>query len=297
MAQIEPSTGSDLGSTGAAMRFHGTHQVHGCALLLGTRRLLASRYLLKRLLGQGARSVVYLAEDTVAGIDVALKVFVGARRPGRVELERCVRPELKIARKVVHPNVCRVFDLGQAGDELFLTMEYVAGKTLKQRLATGRLPSKEAHEVVLGVLDALVAIHEAGVVHRDLKPSNVMITPEGDAVVLDFGLAADLSAGPLPEPSPVGTAKYASPEQVRGEPATARSDLYSFGVLAREVYARTYKKAIPRAIEEVLARATAEAPEARVESARELRDALAKVVARRRLLSQIRRSAKSLFSL
>lgn len=279
------------------MRLHGTHQVHGCALLLGTRRLLGNRYLLKRLLGQGANSVVYLAEDTVVGMDVALKVFVGARRPGRVELERHVRPELVLARKVVHPNVCRVFDLGQAGDELFLTLEYVPGRTLKSVIETGRPSSLAAHDCVLGILDALAAIHGAGVVHRDLKPSNVVVRADGQIVVLDFGLAADLAAGTALGGTALGTPRYAAPEQLRGEAATARSDVYSFGLVARELYERTYKGAIPKTIAEVLDRATAQDPGSRFASATEARDALSKVIARRRLLSQIRRSARTLFSL
>lgn len=266
--------------------------------------VLDGRYTVVRIIAEGGMSTVAEVRDQrLPGRLVAKRMKPSMLACAEAEqLGALFRREAEVLSKLSHPYLPKVTDYFECDGQRYLVEELVEGQTLEawaQQTVQGGDGLRESRVVgwAIGICQALQYLHDHGIIYRDLKPSNVMITPEGDAVVLDFGLAADLSAGPLPEPSPVGTAKYASPEQVRGEPATARSDLYSFGVLAREVYARTYKKAIPRAIEEVLARATAEAPEARVESARELRDALAKVVARRRLLSQIRRSAKSLFSL
>ncbi|MEZ4256568.1 MAG: serine/threonine-protein kinase [Polyangiales bacterium] len=295
--QIDLQTGSDLGARATSLRLVSTHEVHGCALLLGTRRLLANRYRLKRLLGRGASSVVYLAEDTVLDADVTLKVFVRNSRAASVRLEERIRPELRIARKVIHPNVSRVYDIGRAGDELFLTMEHAEGHTLREVLVAEKLASKRAHGFVLGVLDALVAIHAAGVVHRDLKPSNIIVRKDDSVVVIDFGLAADLAQGTSLGGVALGTPRYSAPEQMRGEEATRRSDVYSFGLVAREVYARAYPKGIPSRIATILDRATATDPEQRTPSAVELREELGRAIARRRVLSQSRRSVALLFSL
>jgi tetratricopeptide (TPR) repeat protein len=151
------------------------------------------------------------------------------------------RRELQLARKVTHPNVCRLYDLGRhtAGEDalLFLTMELVEGGTLADRLkAGGRFTPEEAEPVLRQLLAGLSAAHQAGVVHRDLKPSNIMLTP-GRAVIMDFGLARREAADASLTSSGkvIGTLDYMAPEQLRGEPATERTDLYAFGLIGYEM--------------------------------------------------------------
>ena len=195
--------------------------------------LLAGRFTILRFLGRGGMGEVYEAADRELGGTVALKVL----RPELLDqahfLER-FRREVQTARQVTHRNICRIFDVGfhsADGRELtFLTMEFLAGETLSQRLRTrGRMTTAEALPIVQQMADGLDALHERGIVHRDFKPGNVMIVPAGTpdsprAVIADFGLARAVAAesGEDPETGPtqpghiVGTPDYMAPEQLLG---------------------------------------------------------------------------------
>ena len=154
-----------------------------------TGRLLGDRYQIRELLGRGGMGEVYRAFDLKLRVDVALKTV----RPGQAWDERArdlLRQEVRAAREVVSPNVCRIFDLvDQEGQEL-LSMEYIDGATLAETLRTrGPLPLSDAREIASQFLAGLEAIHAAGLVHRDFKPENIMVTRAGRVVVMDFGVA------------------------------------------------------------------------------------------------------------
>src|SRR5262249_10081137 len=149
--------------------------------------------------------------------------------------------EARAAAKVSHRNACRLYDIVEGGDHLFLVMELIEGESLEARMKRGTLPLQEAAQIMLGILSALEAFHKAGIVHRDLKPANVMLSPQGTKV-LDFGLAkqthwsASHAAATTLSPATVfgaflGTPQYASPEQFRGQPADSRSDIFSAGAM------------------------------------------------------------------
>ncbi|MCA9715598.1 MAG: protein kinase [Myxococcales bacterium] len=180
--------------------------------------------------------VVYAARDKLVGEVVALKLFPGKPTPATLEL---TRSEVLLARKISHPNVARIHDLGQDGDQLFLTMEFIHGRNLQQLLAEdGPLSPRRAAEIVSEVCDGLSAVHEARVVHRDLKPSNVLIDRSGRAVLTDFGIAAQLAPSGFAG-RPAGTPGYMAPEQLLGGPINARSDIFAVGLLLYEAITAT----------------------------------------------------------
>jgi serine/threonine protein kinase len=185
--------------------------------------------------------VVYRARDRQLDVPVAIKVL----RPEAVatpQMQRRLRAEIRLARRINHPNVCRLHDYGQHGHLPYIVMEYVDGADLRCSLKeAGALPPAQAFDVGCQIADALRAIHSAGVVHRDLKPANVMRDSTGRIKVMDFGIARsvsgdDLSTGLTATGEVIGTPEYMSPEQVRGERADVRSDLYSFGILLFELF-------------------------------------------------------------
>jgi eukaryotic-like serine/threonine-protein kinase len=210
--------------------------------------VLSHRYEVVRRIGRGGMGEVYEAFDLALRERVALKVVRPALAGDRVVMDRFQR-EIQLSRRVTHPNVCRVFDLGRhrdgRRDVTFLTMELLSGETLEARIQrAGRLTAEETLPLVRQVAEALDAAHGVGVVHRDFKPANVMLVParEGGtrAVVTDFGLARSLepeadalvlSSGSLV----VGTAAYMAPEQADGSDATRASDVYALGVVVYEM--------------------------------------------------------------
>ena len=152
--------------------------------------VLAGRYRIVAVLGRGGMGEVYRADDLTLGQPVALK-FLPQVKSGDEEMLARLRAEVRIARRVSHPNVCRVYDVGEAEGVHFLCMEYVDGEDLASLLRRiGRLPTDKAAEVARGVCAGLAAAHEKGVLHRDLKPANVMLDSHGQVVLTDFGLAA-----------------------------------------------------------------------------------------------------------
>ena len=205
------------------------------ALATGSR---LGHYEVLHLLGAGGMGDVYRAHDTRLHRDVAVKILrsAGANDEGRARVWR----EARAAARINHPAVCQVYDIGEAGEDLFLVMELLTGESLKHRLKDGALPFDDATQVALSMLGAVDALHRRNIVHRDLKPSNVFVTEDG-VKLLDFGLArsgngaeaTDLTitaAGMV-----IGTPRYMAPEQWSDHPADPRSDLFAIGLLLFEM--------------------------------------------------------------
>jgi serine/threonine protein kinase/tetratricopeptide (TPR) repeat protein len=211
--------------------------------------VIAQRYQIIRFLGRGGMGEVYEAQDRMLRDRIAIKIV--RPRVASAHAASRFKREIQLARKVTHPNVCRIFDVGvsrrsastgdgDTPDFLFLTMELLEGETLSKRLRReGQLRVAEAQPVLLQVAEALAAAHAAGVIHRDLKLANIMLVPAKSgvrAVITDFGLSCSLSSveesgESLTTGHVVGTPDYMAPELLRGEEATKGSDIYSFGVV------------------------------------------------------------------
>jgi tRNA A-37 threonylcarbamoyl transferase component Bud32 len=197
--------------------------------------LLGGRYRILTLLGRGGMGEVYRAMDLTLGQSVALKFLPPDACRNQRLLER-FHGEVRVARLVSHPNVCRVFDIGQIEGMPFISMEYVDGEDLASLLTRiGRLPADKAVETARKLCAGLAAAHDRGVIHRDLKPQNIMINKRGEVVIMDFGLAAianELSGAEVRN----GTPAYMSPEQIKGTGVSAKSDLYSLGLVLYELF-------------------------------------------------------------
>jgi Tol biopolymer transport system component len=189
-------------------------------------------------LGSGGHGEVWLAEDPALQRKVAIKVLAPEFANRRDHIERLFR-EARISSALNHPNIVTIHDTGQAGGDAFLTQEYVEGETLRARLARGGLSASDAVSILRQAAAALSAAHAAGVIHRDMKPENIMVRPDGLVKVLDFGLARfveRVAGAALTEPGMViGTVRYMSPEQARGQSVDFRTDIFSFGVVLYEV--------------------------------------------------------------
>jgi len=197
--------------------------------------VLAQRYRISGKLGQGGMGEVYKATDLLLDQTVALK-FLPEGLVANVAAAERFRNEVRLARQVSHPNVCRVYDMGEAEGELFLTMEYVDGEDLATLLRRiGRLPTDKATEIARRLCAGLAAAHEKGVLHRDFKPANIMIDGRGQVRITDFGLAA--LAGSAGERFRGGTPGYMAPEQIDGQAASERSDIYALGLVLFEMFA------------------------------------------------------------
>jgi hypothetical protein len=195
--------------------------------------LLLGRYRILGLLGRGGMGEVYRADDLKLGQTVALKFLPPDLAQDAGRLAR-FHAEVRLARQVSHPSVCRVYDLGDLDGQPFLSMEYIDGEDLSTLLRRiGRLPEDKATEVARQICAGLAAAHERGVVHRDLKPGNVMIDGRGRARIADFGLAGVLGAG---DGLRAGTPAYMAPEQLRGGETGVASDLYALGLVLYELY-------------------------------------------------------------
>ncbi|HEY6343515.1 MAG TPA: serine/threonine-protein kinase [Bryobacteraceae bacterium] len=196
--------------------------------------VLAGRYRVLGLIGHGGMGEVYRAYDLILNQAVALK-FLGRANMDKAALAR-FRNEVRIARQVSHPNVCRVYDIGFIESFHFLSMEYLDGEDLASLIRRiGRLPQDKAIEFARKICAGLAAAHERGVLHRDLKPANIMIDGRGQVRITDFGLAAlaqEVALGDIRS----GTPAYMSPEQKAGKEVTTRSDLYSLGLVLYEMF-------------------------------------------------------------
>jgi len=184
------------------------------------------------MLGRGGMGEVFRAHDLTLGQPVALK-FLPESMIDKSTLER-FRNEVRIARRISHPNVCRVYDIGETDNQVFLSMEYVDGEDLSLLLRRiGRLTRDKALAIARKICAGLAAAHDKGVLHRDLKPSNIMIDARGEVRIMDFGLA-----GLAREIEDVrsGTPAYMAPEQLVGKEVTARSDIYALGLVLYELF-------------------------------------------------------------
>jgi len=201
-----------------------------------TGRLLDGRYAVTARIAHGGMATVYRATDTRLDREVALKVM-HAELARDEEFVRRFVGEAKSVARLSHQNVVAVFDQGADGPYLYLAMEYVPGRTLKELLRdSGRFPPAAALEIMAGVLDGLAAAHASGIVHRDVKPENVLLTADGRIKVADFGLArAQSAAGHTRAGLLVGTVSYVPPEQVTGGTTGPRGDVYSAGVMLFEL--------------------------------------------------------------
>ncbi|HUQ17244.1 MAG TPA: serine/threonine protein kinase [Candidatus Saccharimonadales bacterium] len=201
--------------------------------VIGGGRLVAERYQLISRIDSGGTAEVWRARDIRLGRDVAVKIL-GA------EVDAAFRErftdEAKRAAAVTHPNIVTVYDEGQDGDDAFIVMEHVRGKTLRDSIAArGPLPPSEAAGLVSQIGSALDATHRAGMVHCDVKPANVIVTDDGVAKLTDFGIAR--AARGAAERELVGTARYIAPERIEGQAPTPRSDVYSLALVAFELLA------------------------------------------------------------
>jgi len=208
--------------------------------------MVAKRYRIVGLLGRGGMGEVYRAEDLKLGQPVAIKFLPKDFQQDPRRLDRFLN-EVKVALKVTHPNVCRVYDIGEADGQHYISMEYVDGEDLASLLRRiGRLPEDKAVQVARQLCAGLAAAHEQGFLHRDLKPANVMIDGRGRAKIADFGLAS-LAESIAGDEARAGTPAYMAPEQLAGKEVTVRSDLYALGLVLYELFTgkRAFESATP----------------------------------------------------
>jgi serine/threonine-protein kinase len=197
--------------------------------------VLLGRYRIVGLVGRGGMGEVYRADDLKLEQPVALKFLPRALERDPERLER-LYGEVRLARQVSHPAVCRVWDVGEADGQPFLSMEFVDGENLSSLLRRiGRLPVDKAIDIARQIAAGLAAAHDKGVLHRDLKPSNVMVDGQGKVRLTDFGLAA-IDATLTGDDIRSGTPSYMSPEQLLGREVTVRSDIYALGLLLYELF-------------------------------------------------------------
>jgi len=271
-------------------------------------------YQLVERIGAGGMGEVYLASDITTGRKAALKLLPSRFTSDRERLRR-FEQEAQAVVALNHPNIVTVYEVGEDRSTQYIASELIAGETLRQRLAHGRIPVEEALDLTIQVSGALAAAHEAGIVHRDVKPENIMLRPDGYVKVLDFGIAKlTEQAVPLVITdenlgsdmvlhtrlgSIVGTVRYMSPEQARGEPVREQSDIWSLGTVLYEILAGCApfagdnatevikailtaeplrlpcdETSIPAELPKIVTRALRKEPNERYSSARELMDAL-----------------------
>jgi eukaryotic-like serine/threonine-protein kinase len=264
------------------------------------QRVIDDRYVIHHTLGEGGMARVYLATDRVLDRRVALKVLA-ERYAGDDRFVARFRREAHAAAGLNHPNIVRVFDTGDDGAAHYIVMEYVDGETVADiLLRDGPAEPDRAARIARRVATALQAAHDQGLVHRDVKPGNVMVDRDGRIMVMDFGIARAAADDTLTQAGTVlGTAAYLSPEQARGDPVDARSDVYSLGCVLYEMLCgrppftgasavsiayrhvndvpdppSAHRRGIPAAFDAVTMRALAKDPDDRYRTAEEMGEAL-----------------------
>jgi TolB-like protein/predicted Ser/Thr protein kinase len=184
-------------------------------------------------LGEGGMGVVYKAEDTKLRRIVSLK-FIAPQIASNEEERAHFLQEARAVASLDHPNVCAIYEVGDANGQPYLAMAYIEGETLAQKIGLGPLPASRVIDFAAQIVEGLAEAHDTGIIHRDIKSANVMVTPKGQAKIMDFGVAEfvgrDARAGEV-----VGTASYMSPEQATGETVDVRTDIWSFGVVVHEM--------------------------------------------------------------
>jgi eukaryotic-like serine/threonine-protein kinase len=266
-----------------------------------------SHYKILEKLGEGGMGVVYKAHDTILDRTVALKFLPHSVISDQAEKKRFYQ-EARAAAALTHPNIAIVHEIGEHGDQVFISMEYIEGETLRQEISGGQITLSHALDIAIHISEGLKAAHKKGIVHRDIKPENVMLAKEsGIAKIMDFGLAK-LGGGTrlTKSGSTLGTAAYMSPEQARGEDVDQRSDIFSLGVVLYEMLAgrlpfrgehpaaliysimneqpaplTQYNEKVPSAIARIVMKALAKEPDERYEH---IGDMLADLKTERRTL-------------
>jgi len=270
------------------------------------------KYIIKGELGRGGMGAVYLAEQPGLGREIAIKELILSAVADPTALKRFMQ-EAQVMARTSHPNLVQVHDLEQIGDANYIVLEFVRGKSLRDRINQGTLPMPQTFAVMHGVLQALDYAHKRAIVHRDMKPENVLMSEEGDVKVADFGIARltdDSGAGSTATKTgtTVGTPQYMSPEQVASSKVDGRSDLYSAGIMfyelvvgqppftateadgpftlmAKHVQAppkppSVHRPGLDMGLEEVILKSLSKRPEERYQSGQEFDDAMSRVADR-----------------
>lgn len=198
-------------------------------------KTIAGKYRLQEKLGEGGMGIVYKAKDTKLDRTVALKFLPPELTRDKEAKERFIQ-EAKAAAALNHPHICTIYEIDEAADQTFISMEYIEGKSLKDKLESGPLDIDEAKNIVIQVAEGLKEAHEMGIIHGDIKPANIMLTAKGQAKITDFGLAKLSWGVDLTKPSTImGTVAYMSPEQAKGEEVDHRTDIWSLGAMLYEM--------------------------------------------------------------
>src|SRR5881275_1946436 len=228
---------------------------HAGQPMLEPGAVLAQRYEILQILGEGGMGAVYKAMDRELSRPVALKVIRPDLAGNQAILDR-FKQELLLAREVTHKNVIRIYDLGEAEGMKFITMEYVEGEDLRTLIhEQTKLAPEEAVEIMQQVCRALEAAHSVGIIHRDLKPQNIMRDKSGRILVMDFGLARTLQGDGMTQTGALlGTMDYMSPEQALGKTLDQRSDIFAIGLIFYELLTRKMPYAADSAIASLLKR-------------------------------------------
>ncbi len=288
--------------------------------------LVGSKILHYRILqeiGAGGMGIVYLAEDDKLHRRVALKFLAKSIQDDPGARDRLIR-EARAASALTHPNIVAIHAIETPSDQVFIAMEYIEGESIRSLVKSGKMTWQRAVELAPQILSALATAHEAGVVHRDIKSDNIVLTPKGQVKVLDFGLARgrDAAAYVSRVGSSAGTPAYMSPEQVQGAEMDARSDLFSFGVVLYEMLtgrmpfkgeheaALTYSivnetptaihvhsKAVPRGLENIVAKLLEKNPKDRYQGALEVVEDLRRLEAGERVKAHPRRRSRVIVAL
>jgi len=203
--------------------------------LLTKDSLISGKYRIIEEIGRGGMGIVYKAEDLTLKRPVALK-FLPAHLMNSPELKERFVIEAQAAAALSHPNICVIYEVGEAEDRSFIAMEYVEGESLRDKIKRGPLAAEEALDITTQIAAGLGEAHRKGIIHRDIKSANIMVTDKGQAKVMDFGLAKLRGGTSLTKSqTTLGTVAYMSPEQARGDPVDGRTDIWSLGVVLYEM--------------------------------------------------------------
>ncbi|MDD6467544.1 MAG: protein kinase [Erysipelotrichaceae bacterium] len=204
--------------------------------MMMNNEMIANRYVLVQLIGEGGMASVYLAVDTILKREVAIKILRGDLAKDPVALLRFQR-EANATTKLAHPNIVEVYDVGEDQDRNYIVMEYVKGRSLKELIQKrGALPKEEAVNIMKQLVSAIAMAHQNGIIHRDIKSQNVLVKDDGTIKLSDFGIATAADAVQLTQTDVViGSVHYLAPELARGESATQQSDIYSLGIVFYEM--------------------------------------------------------------
>src|SRR5579859_3328697 len=238
-AQSPPPASSFPGQDAATMRLMPTLPKPGVTTPPSMAERHIGKYVVKRELGRGGMGAVYLAEQTGLGREVAIKELVPSAAADPIALKRFLQ-EAQVMARTSHPNLVQVYDMEQIQGANYIVLEFVRGKSLREWLNRSRIPLPQTFAIMHSVLGGLDYAHRHSIVHRDMKPENVLISPEGEVKVADFGIArlTDDSGGgstATKTGTTVGTPQYMSPEQVASSKVDGRSDLYSAGIMLYEL--------------------------------------------------------------